>query len=398
MKAFEENIGMASNPLSSPHENDPFNIPKDPLKETIDKFVTRKKETTGQHNENFTEKDAMELVRNEVNDIEVDLENPAAAVEEIIQCLLEQENIEISEDIKKYIEFAVSEKTNFLRNLKRLEIDRDNPNREEKKLLREMALEDAEWIGDVVEYIRENRDNPKEIENFWEEYDKTFLSFKEHKNNKNFTEKYNIEQGPEVVKRGILAEIAAMDLLEKMANGFEECEKDEIEYSTPEEDVHKKIDFFLVMTFKNRRIKKIPVQVTSCDLSTPINNPLNEKKKTGLDKKREREGLDRKIEFVLRNTIHTGVTAEDIEINPNYNYQKRIEDKMKKFFDENESGVFVFVPYGEVIEDKIDSIKGEHARKKCVHENGKPSGMLKNHFSKSSTIKSIETNLAQIVQ
>lgn len=379
MKAFKENIGVDLDSSLS----DPFKILDDPFKKTADEFGAGEIE---QHSENLTEEYIMELVRERINDIEVDIKNPAAAVEEIIG-YLEEEYIEISKDVIICVEFAVSAKMNFLQNLERVE----------GKGTIDMALADAEWIGTMVEYIRENKNNPKKIEELWQQYDMSFLDFKEQLD-KDILDKYNKRRSPEDVKRGILTEIAAMDLIEEIANNFEGCEKVEIKYSTPKDDVYKKIDFFLVVTFKNGRIVEIPVQVTSCNLSAPAKNPLDEKEKTGVEIKKEREELDGKIEFVLNNAIHTSKTIEDIEINSNYKYQKRVEDKMKKFFDENGNGIFMFVPCGKVPENKINSIKGEPAKKECIYKSGKPSRMIRDHFNKSPTIKSIETDLARIAQ
>ena len=212
------------------------------------------------------------------------------------------------------------------------------------------------------------------------------MSFSEQINEEELTDKYDIRKKPEAIKRGILAEIATMDLLEEMAKKFEGCKKVEIEYSTPEEDVYQKIDFFLIITLENGEIIKVPIQVTSCDFSAPTNGHLDKKEKTNLDKK---------IEFVLGNTIHTSETVKDIEINPNYKYQKGIEEKIKKFFDENEKGIFVFIPFGKIKDKEFDSIRGEDTRKDCVYENGKPSRMLRDHFNKNLTIKKIERDLAQ---
>jgi len=368
---------IRNSPLPFNSADDPFDI-KDPFEETLGKFKTE------QDNENFTEEYIMELARDKINNIKIDLKNPAAAVDEIVEYLEKEKDIEVSEDMRKYIEMiGIGAKANSLRNKERVE----------NKSTIEMALADAKWMETIIEYIRENKNNPKKIEELWQQYDLSFLNFEEQLN-EDFPDKY----GPEVTKRGILTEIAAMDLLEEMVNNFEGCKKVEIKYSTPEEDVHKKIDFFLVVTFENEEVIEIPVQVTSCNLSMPTNNTLDKKKKTGLDIKREREILDEKIKFVLDNIIHTSETVGDIEINSDIKYQKRIIAKIKEFFDENEGGVLVFVPYGKVIEDKIDLIKGEKTRKECVYENGKPSRMVRDHFNKSPAIKSIKTGLAQIAQ
>lgn len=363
----------------------PFDdISNDPLKETISGFGAKKSQTVEQRSENFTEGDIMRLIRNETNDIKVDLKNPIAAVDEIVEYLEKEQSIEVSEDIRKYIEIiGIGTKANYLRNKKRTE----------NKGTIEMALADAKWMETVIEYIRENKNNPKKIEELWQQYDLSFLNFEEQ-SDEDFSGKYNSE----TTKRGILTEIAAMDLLEEMVNDFEGCEKVEIRYSTPEEDVHKKVDFFLAVTFENGEIVEIPVQVTSCNLSTPANNFSDEKKKTGIEIKEEREELNRKIEFVLNNAIHTVETVEDIEINSNYKYQKWLEDKMKKFFDENKNGIFMFIPYGEVLENKIALVEGENKRKECVYETGRPSRMVRDRFNKSPAVENIKTDLAQIAQ
>ncbi len=328
----------------------------------------------------------IEQIKQEVLNIKVDLENPKIAIEKITKNI-EEQNSEISEGDLVFIRMAVATKANFLRNLERVKGNNTI----------EMALADAECMGNFIKYIRKNKKDEGKIKELWQRFDEFYLSFNEQVDEEELTGKYDIRKKPENIKRGILAEIAAMNLLEETINNFEGCEKVEIEYSTPEDDVYKKIDFFLVLTLKNGEVVEIPVQVTSCDLSAPIDDPLDEREKTGLDIKRERKRLDKKIGFVLGNTIHTSETARGIEINPNYKYQKWVEDKMKKFFDENKSGVFVFVPYGEVKNNKVDP-RGEETRKKCVYENGKPSRMVRDHFGKSPTIKNIEADLAQIMR
>lgn len=345
------------------------------IEETIQKF---------REEENLEEIPVIEQIKQEILNIKVDLENPKIAIEKITKNI-EEQNSEISESDLVFIRMAVATKANFLRNLERTKGNGTI----------EMALADAECMGNFIKYIRENKEDKEKIKELWQRFDEFYLSFNEQVDKEELIGKYDIRKKPEDIKRGILAEIAAMDLLEEMANNFEGCEKVEIEYSTPEDDVHKKIDFFLVVTFENGEVIEIPVQVTSCNLSAPANNSLDKNNKTGLNIKKERKELDKKIDFVLSNAIHTSKTVESIEINSDYKYQKVIEDKMEKFFDENEDGVFVFVPYGKVKNNKID-LRGEDARKECVYENGKPSRMVKDHFGKSPTIKSIETNLAQV--
>ena len=327
----------------------------------------------------------IEQIKQEILNIKVDLENPKAAIEKITENIIEQ-NSEISESDLVFIRMAVATKANFLRNLERTE----------GKGTIEMALADAECMGNFIKYIRENREDKEKIKELWQRFDEFYLSFNEQVDEEDLTNEYDIRKKPEDIKRGILAEIAAMNLLEEAVSNFKECEKVEIKHSTPEDDVYKKIDFFLIVTFENGEVIEIPVQVTSCDLSTPTNNTLNRKKKTGLEIKKEREKLDEKIEFVLSNTIHTSETANGIETkNLNYRYQKKIIDKMKQFFNENEDGFFVFVPCGKVIEDKIVSVGGEKTRKECIYENGDPSRMVKDHFNKSPAIENIEASLAQ---
>ena len=365
----------------------PFNnVSNDPLKEAITEFGTGENKVVEQRSENLTEEDIMRLIRDKINYIKVDLENPAIAVDEIIE-YLEEEGVEISKDLEKYTEFAISEKTNFLQYLERLGINRDNPTKEEIKKLKEMAIRDAEWIGNVVEYIRENKDNPKEIKNFWKEYDKTFLSFKEHENNKDFTKGYNIKEGPEVVKRGILTEVAAMDLLEEIANDFEKCKKVKIEYSTSEQDVYDKIDFFLVVTFKNGKVKKIPVQVKSCDISNFANRGSNKKE------------LERKIQFVLDNVINTNKTGKNVLINQEYKYQTRAKKRMDEFFNVskniNKDGFFIILPYGEINPKFLNpQDKSGKATESCIDKKGVPSEALRDHFLfESQTIKNIEADI-----
>ncbi len=393
MKSHLENIGETVSGSSSLHENGPFGTAlEDPFDKTLKKFGEEKKDLNlpRQDKKNFEKECALELVRKKINEIEVDPENPVVAVSDIIEYLKERD-IEISEDIKKYTEFAISEKNNFLQDLKRLKIDRDNPNKEEKELLKEMALKDTEWMGDAIEYIRKNKDNPEEIEKFWKEYDKTFLSFKEHENNKDFTKRYSIEQGPEVVKRGILAEIAAMDLLKELVNGFKGCKKVEIEYSTPEEDVYDKIDFFLIVTLENGRIKRIPVQVKSCNISGFTNNYSNIKE------------LERKTRFVLDNVINTDET-KNIRIDKKYKYQVRAGKRMNEFFgiEKNKNGIkinkggfFVILPNGKM-NPKFLNPQDESGKttENCIDKKGIPSEALRSHFLfESQTMKNVEAIL-----
>lgn len=376
--------GTIENPPSPFNDGDSsFNPPEGPLEKIIRGSGKGLENTNSQENsiEISKEEVALKLVKERINEIKVDLENPAEAVTEIIKDL-EEENIEISEYLEKYIKFAVSEKTNFLRDLRRLKINKDNPSGKEIKKLKEMALGDAEWMGNAVEYLRENKDNPEEIEKFWQEFDETFLSFKEHQNNKDFANKYSIKQGPEVIKRGILAEVVAMNLLEELVSDFKGCKKVEIKHSTPEQDVYKKIDFFVKITFERELIIEVPVQVKSCNISTFANRGSNKKELKG------------KLEFVLDNIINTNETERNVMIGKS-EYQIRARNRMKEFFRENKGGIFIILPYGNLNPELLNfQNKNKKTAEGCLNKNGTPSEALRNRFLyEAQTIKNVEMNI-----
>lgn len=375
--SFEENniIGeIMPNTLSSP-SNDSIVIPTD--------LFDEKNTELPRQNENLEAKSVMELVKEKINSIKIDLENSSAAVDEIIGNL-EEQSVKVSEYEKKYIRMvAVGGKMNFLRNLERYEMGEEKIKSEKKKkMLKEMALADAEWIGDFVKYIRENRGDQKKIKELWQRFDEFYLSFNEQSNGE-FANKYAIGQGPETIKRGILAEVAAMDLMEGLANSFDKCEKVEVNHSTPKQDVEEKIDFFLKIIYKNGKVAKVPVQVKSCNISNFASRGLSRKK------------LGEKVRFVLDNIINTCETKNNVIVNQEYTYQTRAKTKMKRFFDKNKEGIFVILPYGN-LDPKLLNPQDKNGKttESCISENGTPSESLRNHFLfEAQTIKNVEMNI-----
>ena len=383
-------IECPSLPLDN--NNDPFGIvSEDPLKRAVGGFGVE------QHSENLTEEYIMELVKEKINDMEIDLENPAIAIEEIVE-YLEGEGVEVSKDLRNYIKIiAVSTKVNFLENLERAK----------DKGTIEMALADSKWMKEIAEYITENRNDPEKIKIFWQQYDSFFLKFEEQNEKDLFSDKRerDTRRGPEITKRGILAEIAAMDLLKEMAENIKGCRNAKIEVSTEEDDVGEQIDFFLTITMRDKKINatlKIPVQVKSCNLSSFAG------------KKAPAE----KVEFVFKNMINTEGTREETKYNLKYSYQEIIKEKIENFFNENKNtkgkghsdGIFIILPYGklnpEMFDYKFDFGRNKKRRNKksekpelvdCIEENGVPNKALKEYFlSEAKVTRNMETRIKEI--
>jgi hypothetical protein len=157
----------------------------------------------------------------------------------------------VEDEIYFYIDIKVSSLNEEAR-----ELAKGHP--EKEKGILEMDLRNSEWMDKISKFIFKNRENPQVIESFWKRFDEIFRS----------TTFVDAKQG-QVLKQGILTQMAAMDLVK----GLEEEAKAatgknisiSIEYSKPEEDVFDKVDFWVVVSCGGRE-KKVPCQVKSLDM------------------------------------------------------------------------------------------------------------------------------------
>lgn len=378
MRTFEENIGGAIQDSSLSFDNSPVNMPKDPFKKTMDEFEKDLIDTdlSEQNIENSELTSARDLINQEAANAEINLKTNDSdlIVKKIIEKLKEK-NL-YTPNCETEVRIAIGYRRQFLQNIRERELDNKEreKTREDSSEFRKMAIRSAEWRGMVIDAIIENRGNPDEIKRFWKNFDNLFLKFKEADDEG--LEKYSSIQSPDSFRRGVLAEIAAMDLSKELAEETikksEKKAKVNIKFSTPEEDVIEKIDFLIVISFGNYK-KEIPCQVKSCYLPDLISE------------RKEPEKIAARRKYVEENVIvdynyFKGMPRNEYSKKEKPNYQKKVEDKMEEFFKKNK-GIFMVLPFGKI--EKQGHLEN------YIEEDGTPSNNLKELLSFEVGMKDI---------
>lgn len=202
---------------------------------------------------------------------------------------------------------------------------------------------DIKWAEKTKGFIRKNRDNPEEIERFWEGFERIYrkktiskgrdFDFMDHKKMKN----------------GILCELAAENLFmewdeyvaKRKESGRREKPALDIKFSlikaTPEEDATKKIDFFVSFEHKGETII-LPVQVKSHYSKT---------------------GSERQASFSREHICNFLKPKEKREAD-------ELSRELSKFFKANPQGIFITLSHGY---DKMN-----------ISGSGEPSDKIKELF------------------
>jgi hypothetical protein len=208
---------------------------------------------------------------------------------------------------------------------------------------------DIRWIDEIKDYIRENKDDPDNISNFWRGFDEICRSRKGR-------EVTQFEFGDlQRTRNGILCELAAEDLFqgrqqfqkEKMLAESGHQSSEEIRFTTrkatPEEDAKLKTDFFVSFELDGETVE-LPVQVKS-DYS---------------------EGhWNKDKEFSESNICSAFSPFKTKEGN-------QLDQQRFKFFKTNPLGFFVILPHGydklKIAEDGMPSVEMQELFNKKLDE------------------------------
>ncbi|MFZ2969569.1 MAG: hypothetical protein WA063_00310, partial [Minisyncoccia bacterium] len=310
---------------------------------------------------------------------DIDLDDLGRSYDRIIKkIMLGGSSRRFGEDVEREASIMFGLVVNHLQNERRKELDRelaynkDNLNRFEKREIhssyKEMAMRDSDWMYSVEEMIYENRKNPEVIKKFWQDYEKFYADLEREKENKDI---FDDERARDKIKFGILAELAAKDLLKKVEDvakelkipGFESL-RIEIQDSSARDDVTFKTDFYARVSYMGIE-KMIPVQVKSCNISTGVSSYEDETS----DKDRKR--------FVLDNVFERlGKDAKFSESQLSQRGYKGTTFKRKKRFinsalgdHQKDEGYFIIIPRGS------EKKEGEF-----LHEDGTVSGTVEKEF------------------
>lgn len=188
--------------------------------------------------------------------------------QEVAKQVAEKLGIKSKEDMD-LLDAKVGVRRNIYQNLERVKMmDKEG----QEKAYRDFALEDAKWmqkVGECIKNIKEDKMIPaeekgKRIADIWQEmkdiYDDYEIYYKDFK----------LAGGKKVDdfesnKNGILGQIAAEELFEEAGAAFKDFGVTgiKIEQATPQEDVDKKTDFYVVVEFGENSSIVFPCQVKS---------------------------------------------------------------------------------------------------------------------------------------
>jgi hypothetical protein len=248
---------------------------------------------------------AQVFIKQEIIKSDIGLENCRLVADEILEKLKETElySLEAEKSLLSFIEIKISAlSAKFREDMKKYP--------EHSNEIYEMDKRSSSWMDDIAQYIIDNRDNPSKIDDFWKTYDEIYSSCSEVSKHQAESRKY-----------GILAQVAAMDLVKDMAKEIKDQSgldvKISIDLSTPEEDVKDKVDFWAIVQY-HEKTKQIPCQVKSLDL------------RGGDERGKER--------FVSQNIVSF---AKRRVRDANFSH---LEEKMEEFFKKHAEGLFIILP------------------------------------------------------
>lgn len=268
---------------------------------------------------------------------------------EVAKQVADKLGIKSKEDMD-LLEAKVGVRRNIYQNLERIKMmDKEG----QQKVYREFALEDSKWmqkVGDCIKNIKEDKNIPveektKKIDGVWREMKEIYNDYG------TYFEDFKPVEGRGVGnfegnKNGILGQIAAEGLFKKAGVAFKELGVTDIkiETATPEEDVDKKTDFYVIVEFGKNSSMVFPCQVKSHAFDARSGNFIanNLVVRVSEDYK---EGL--KISAKDTNPSNCEIrTIEEVEI-----FRKKVLREFKE-------GFFVIIPRGkaEVGERKKEKV------------------------------------------
>lgn len=320
--------------------NVPMEIPKSPEEMAVDLNLNKKNpgiisENKEREAENGKQDSISGRIRQELRALpRIDSENYQGLTKQVAERL----GIKRKEDMD-LLEAKFGVRRNIYQNLEKVKMmDKEG----KEKVYRDFALEDSKWmqkVGDCIKNIKASeiipeKDKKKEIDNVWREmkeiYDDYEIYYKDFKI-AGGKETDNFESN----KNGILGQVAAEELFKKADAAFRErgiCGI-RVEAATPQEDVDKKIDFYIVIEFGKNSSKVIPCQV----------------KARGFDSK---SGAFIASNLVVRvsDDLREGLKISARDKNPSNCEIKTIEDLeifRKRALKEFKEGLFIIVPHGK---------------------------------------------------
>lgn len=310
---------------------------------------------------------------------DIDLDDLGRSYDRIVRkIILGGNRRRYGEEVEREASIMFGLVVNHLQNERRKELNseltynKDNLNKFEKKEIyssyKEMAMRDSDWMYTVEEMIYENRENPEVIRKFWQDYERFYVELEGKEENRGM---FDDERARDRIKFGVLAELAAKDLLEKVEDiaremkipGFESLRID-VEDSSAKDDVIFKTDFYVRVFYKGSE-KRIPVQVKSCNISTEVSSYEDEtsdknRKRFVFDNIFQRLGKDSKFsENLLSQKGYKGTT---------FRRKRGFINRALKDHQKDE-GYFIIIPRG------FERKEGEY-----MHEDGTVSAIVEQEF------------------
>lgn len=190
----------------------------------------------------------------------------------------------------------------------------------------EFKIEDAKWQQEIIFYINKNKDNPKKLEMFWDEYDALFA----YENDNQSGNKY---------KAGIMAPIALQNILQEKY-GLE------VVYSKPEDDVRCSVDM-IAIDRQNKLKFLIQVKTDIKKIEEMLDKILNPEKN-----KKEENSKQEKEKDIIKITDRSEFGKPNKNIHKDYqkfsNGCSGYVEKYKEFLSgesHKTTGVYLYVPY-----------------------------------------------------
>ena len=300
----------------------------------------------------------------ELRDIpEINYENFDSIREEVSQRI----GIENEEDLM-LLESMMGLRLNIVRNIERVKTSGN----EKCGLLRDFAIEDAEWMDLIAEHIKSINNDPgikkkdklNKIHLFWKDLEKAYKDFEIYY--KDFiSELEESGYGFDDVENGILGQVAAEDQMNGVNEISEELniEKISVRSSTSKEDVDEKIDFLVDIEYSNGLTETMPCQAKAHKSTSNAGRFI----------------FDNLITKVTRTSHDELKLSRDIKV-PSAVEEKTIEDLeifKKRALKKHKEGLFIMVPYGKAVYRKTKRTVEEV---NLLEENGQVHKHLKEAF------------------
>lgn len=266
------------------------------------------------------------------------------------------------------LESMMGLRLNIGRNIERVKMG----SKEKSGLLRDFAVEDAEWMDLIVEHIKsinndsklKKKDKLDKVHLFWKDLEKAYKDFEiYYKDFINGLEESGY--GFDDRKKGILGQVGAEDLMNGINEVSEELniEKISVRSSTSKEDVDEKIDFLVDIEYSNGLTETMPCQAKARKSASNAGRFI----------------FDNLVTKVTRTSHDELKLSRDIKV-PSAVEEKTIEDLeifKKRALKKYKEGLFIMVPYGKAVYRKT---KRKVEEVNLLEENGQVHKHLKEAF------------------